>query len=245
MAKQIAGDRRTPRTVSRCSPTRVDPRKAILELDPAVPKDWDIIVAGGHCFSIAMTHMHGRPAGKYHVLNDFGAIGSGLSAAIGVAAARDNGKVMLIDGDGSLLMHIQELETIRRQGISMLICDHERRRLWRRDPQVPRQRRRPEHAIHGRGDLAGVARGFGLRGATVTQPGRFEALFREHQAAKIGTAVGRPYRRPDPVAQLPPRALAAAQDADRGRAAQVTVGASRGTDFRSSVRPHRVRLLLG
>ena len=38
---------------------------------------------------------------------------------------------------------------------------------------------------------------------------------------------------------------AAAQDADRDRAAQVTVGASRGTDFRSSVRPHRVRLLLG
>ena len=45
-------------------------------------------------------------------------IGSGLSAAIGVAAARNNGKVMLIDGDGSLYQHIQELETIQRHGIS-------------------------------------------------------------------------------------------------------------------------------
>ena len=27
--------------------------------------------------------------------------------------------------------------------------------------------------MHGRGDLAGVATGFGLRGATVTQMGRF------------------------------------------------------------------------
>jgi len=29
-----------------------------------------------------MTHLKGRPAGKYHVPIDFGAIGSGLSAAI-------------------------------------------------------------------------------------------------------------------------------------------------------------------
>jgi len=68
-----------------------------------------------------MTHMKGRPAEKYHVVNDFGAIGSALPAAIGIAAARGDGKVMLIEGDGSLLMHIQELETIRRQGIRMLI----------------------------------------------------------------------------------------------------------------------------
>jgi acetolactate synthase-1/2/3 large subunit len=42
-------------------------------------------------------------------------------------------------------------------------------------------------AMHGRGDLAGVATGFGLRSASVTEPGRFAPLFREHQAANIGT----------------------------------------------------------
>ena len=35
---------------------------------------------------------------------------------------RNNGKVMLIDGDGSLYQHIQELETIQRHGIKLLIC---------------------------------------------------------------------------------------------------------------------------
>jgi hypothetical protein len=39
-------------------------RPVVKELDVAVPKDWDIIVAGGHCFSFAMTHLRGRPAGK-------------------------------------------------------------------------------------------------------------------------------------------------------------------------------------
>ena len=41
----------------------------------------------------------------------------------------------------------------------------------------------PSGAMHGRGDLAGVATGFGLRGATVTQMGKFEGLFKEHRAA--------------------------------------------------------------
>src|SRR3984893_1786525 len=104
------------------TPGTLDPRPVVTELDAAVPKDWDIIVAGGHCFSFAMTHLRGRPAGKYHIPIDFGAIGSGLPAAIGVAAARNNGKVMLIDGDGSLYQHIQELETVRRHGIKLLIC---------------------------------------------------------------------------------------------------------------------------
>ena len=92
------------------TPGTLDPRPVLRELDAAVPKDWDIVVAGGHCFSFAMTHLKGRPGGKYHIPIDFGAIGSGLSAAIGVAVARDSDKVMLIDGDGSLYQHIQELE---------------------------------------------------------------------------------------------------------------------------------------
>jgi thiamine pyrophosphate-dependent acetolactate synthase large subunit-like protein len=186
MAKQIAGDSPDSKEFQ-VQPNTVDPRKAILELDQAVPKDWDIVVGGGHYFSIAMTHMRGRPADKYHVINDFGAIGSGLPAAIGIAAARGDGKVMLIEGDGSLLMHIQELETIRRQGIRMLIsvmndggygAEVHKFRAYGLDAS---------EAMHGRGDLAGVATGFGLRGASVTQPGRFAPLFSEHQAANIGT----------------------------------------------------------
>jgi hypothetical protein len=40
----------------------------------------------------------------------------------------------------------------------------------------------PMHATHGRGDIARVARGFGLNGSKVTSLRQFEALFREHQA---------------------------------------------------------------
>jgi acetolactate synthase I/II/III large subunit len=165
------------------APGTLDPRPVVKELDAAIPKDWDIIVAGGHCFSFAMTHLQGRPAGKYHIPIDFGAIGSGLSAAIGVAAARGDGKVLLIDGDGSLYQHIQELETVRRHCIKLLICILNDGGYGAESHKFRAYGVNPQHAIHGRGDLAQVANGFGLNSAKVTTMGQFESLFREHQAA--------------------------------------------------------------
>lgn len=182
MAKLVAGDN-PDRKEFPVQANTVDPRKAIRELDAVIPKDWDIVVGGGHYFSIAMTHMRGRPAEKYHVINDFGAIGSGLPAAIGVAAARGDGKVVLIEGDGSLMMHIQELETIRRHGIQMLIAIMNDGGYGAEFHKFRAHKIDPTGAIHGRGDLAATAVGFGLRGASVTQMGRLESLFKEHQGA--------------------------------------------------------------
>lgn len=162
-------------------PGLLDPRPVLRELDAVVPKDWDIVIAGGHCFNFTTTHLRGRPAGKYHIPIDFGAIGSGLSAAIGVHAARGSDKVLLVDGDGSLYQHIQELETLRRHGIKLLICILNDGGYGAEFHKFRAHDGKPEHAMHGRGDLAAVARGFGLNGASVTELGRFEGLFREHQ----------------------------------------------------------------
>lgn len=163
------------------TPGTLDPRPVVRELDATVPKDWDVIVAGGHCFSFAMTHLRGRAAGKYHTPLDFGAIGSGLSAAIGVAVARGSDKVMLIDGDGSLYQHIQELETVRRHGLKLLICILNDGGYGAESHKFRAYGVNPEHAIHGRGDIAAIARGFGHNAATVTEMGQLERLFRDHQ----------------------------------------------------------------
>jgi acetolactate synthase-1/2/3 large subunit len=168
-------------------PGVLDPRKVIEALDAVIPKDWDIVVGGGHYFSIAMTHMKGRPAEKYHVINDFGAIGSGLPAAVGVAVARGDGKVLLIEGDGSLMMHIQELETIRRHGVQMLIAIMNDGGYGAEFHKFRANKIDPSGAIHGRGDIAAAATGLGLRGATVNQMGKMEGLFREHRAANIAS----------------------------------------------------------
>jgi thiamine pyrophosphate-dependent acetolactate synthase large subunit-like protein len=152
-----------------------------------VPKDWEVVVGAGHYFSMVMTHMKGRPAERYHVVNDFGAIGSALPAAIGIAAAKGDGKVLLVEGDGSLMMHVQELETVRRQGIRMLMAIMNDGGYGAEVHKFRANNITAKEAIHGRGDLAAAATGFGLRGASVTQPGRFAPLFKEHQGANIGT----------------------------------------------------------
>jgi thiamine pyrophosphate-dependent acetolactate synthase large subunit-like protein len=169
------------------TPGTLDPREVVRELDAAVPKDWDVIVAGGHCFGFAMTHLKGRPAGKYHTPLDFGAIGSGLSAAIGVAVARGSDKIMLIDGDGSLYQHIQELETARRHGLKLLICILNDGGYGAESHKFRAYGINPEHAIHGRGDIAAIARGFGLNAAKVTEMGQLDRLFREHRQAPGST----------------------------------------------------------
>ena len=186
------------------APGTVDPRKAIMELDAVVPKDWDVVIGGGHYLGFAMTYLKGRAAERYHVVSDFGAIGNGLPAAIGVAAARKDGKVLLIEGDGSLLMHIQELETARRHGTKFLMAiindggygaEIHKFRAGNIDAGI---------VIHGRGDLAGVANGFGVRGQTVSALGQMGAMFETHQSGNSAslwdvhtddTVVSRPYRR--------------------------------------------------
>ena len=68
-------------------PGVLDPRKVIEALDPVIPKDWDIVIGGGHQ-SYFNSQMRGRPAERYTTVREFGAVGNGLSYALGIAAAR-------------------------------------------------------------------------------------------------------------------------------------------------------------
>ncbi len=203
LARSIAAD--VPDTKQfTIRPNLVDPRRAIEELDRTIPKDWDLVIGGGHYLSIAMTHLRHRPPEKYHVFVDFGAIGSALPAAIGIARARGDGKVALIEGDGSIMMHVQELETIRRHGVQMLMAIINDGGYGAEFHKFRANKVDPSGAMHGRGDIAAISTGFGLRGASVNALGRMEGLFREHLAANSAglwdihtddTVVSRAYRR--------------------------------------------------
>lgn len=184
LAKQIADMKARPDSKEfLVAAGTVDPRPAMQELDAAIPKDWTVVSGGAHFAGIAVTHMHGRRAENIHIINDFGAIGSGFPIAIGVAAARNDGKVLLLEGDGSLMMHIQELETIRRHDIRMLICAVNDGGYGAEVHKFRAYGYDPKESVHGRGDIAAIARGFGLRGEKVTTLGRFKSLFAEHQGA--------------------------------------------------------------
>lgn len=182
LAEDLAADLPDPRVMAG-EPGLLDPRAAMVELDAAVPKDFDVVLGNAHFTFIAMSHLRGRAPERYFTINDFGAIGHALPAAAGVAAARNDGKVMLIEGDGSLLMTVQDLETIARQDLKMLICV-----VNDGGYGAEIHRLRPKgfdagHTIFGRPDFAAIATALGLRGVTIDTPGIFERLFAEHQAS--------------------------------------------------------------
>jgi thiamine pyrophosphate-dependent acetolactate synthase large subunit-like protein len=182
LAKQIAATAARPDSKEfLVAPGTVDPRPAMLELDAAIPKDWTVVSGGAHFAGIVVTHMYGRHAEHVHVVNDFGAIGSAFPIAIGMAAARGDGKLLLIEGDGSLMMHIQELETIRRHGLRMLICAVNDGGYGAEVHKFRAQGYDPKESVHGRGDIAAIARGFGLRGEKVNTLNRMKELFEAHE----------------------------------------------------------------
>jgi acetolactate synthase I/II/III large subunit len=158
-----------------------DPRQVIAALDRVIPKDWDLVSGSGHQ-AYFQTHMRGRRPENFHVLREFGAIGNSISIAMGVAAANKSGKVLLIEGDGSLIMHIQELETMRRHGIKLLICVLNDGAYGAEIHKLRQDGLDDSGAIFGRTDFASIAKGFGLRGSNVSDLGGFAAMLRDYDA---------------------------------------------------------------
>src|SRR5215470_13886323 len=160
-------------------PGVLDPREAIRAIDAVVPKDWDIVVGGGHQ-AYFNAQMRGRPAERYTTVREFGAVGNGLSYALGVAAARrqgHGGKIVLFEGDGGLLFHIQELETLKRHGYRILICAMNDGGYGSEFHKLRADGVDDSLAVFGRPALENIARGFGLRGHEIRDVSIIPKLF--------------------------------------------------------------------
>ena len=148
-------------------PGMLDPRHVVEALEKALPQEWEMVNSGGHC-SWFFAQMPSRPQEKFLTIREFGAIGNGISFAMGVAAARPDRPVVLFDGDGSLMMHIQELETIKRHGLNILIVVMNDGAYGSELHKLRSEAMPEEGSVFGYCDFAGIARGFGLAGKRVT-----------------------------------------------------------------------------
>jgi len=146
-------------------PGLLDPRDVVEALEGALPRDWEMVNSGGHC-SWFFAQMPSRPQEKFLTIREFGAIGNGISFAMGVAAARPDRQVVLFDGDGSLMMHVQELETIKRHGLNILIVVMNDGAYGSEVHKFRSEGMPEEGSVFGYCDFAGIARGFGLAGKT-------------------------------------------------------------------------------
>jgi acetolactate synthase-1/2/3 large subunit len=169
------------------APGLLDPRDVVAALEKALPHDWEMVNSSGHC-SWFFAQMPSRPQEKFLSIREFGAIGNGISFAMGVAAARADRPVVLFDGDGSLLMHVQELETIKRHGLKILVVVMNDGAYGSEVHKLRAEGMPEEGSVFGHCDFAGIARGFGLSGKTVRNLEDLPKLVAEF-AASDGAAV--------------------------------------------------------
>ena len=164
-----------------------DPRDVIAAFEAALPADWEMVNSSGHC-SFYAAHMPSRPHERFLTIREWGAIGNGTSFAMGVAAARPDRPVVMFDGDGSFLMHVQELETMRRHGMRILTVVLNDGAYGSEIHKLRAEGLSDAGAVFGRPDCAAIARGFGIGGETVDDLDRLPDLIRAF-AAGDGPAV--------------------------------------------------------
>ena len=164
MASRIR-DSKPDSHVFELEPGLLDPRDAVEALENALPADWELVNSSGHC-SWFFAQMPSRPQERFFTLREFGAIGNGISFAMGVAAARPDRTVVLFDGDGSLMMHVQELETIKRHRLNILIIVMNDGAYGSEVHKLRSEGMPEDGSVFGRPDFAAIARGFGLEGKT-------------------------------------------------------------------------------
>lgn len=98
------------------------PRDVAAALQREVPTDADVVIGTGHFWSFVVDELRGRrPERLTYAPLDFGSIGQAIGLAIGTAAVRRDGLTVLVEGDGSLLTHVQELEPIARHRLPMVV----------------------------------------------------------------------------------------------------------------------------
>jgi thiamine pyrophosphate-dependent acetolactate synthase large subunit-like protein len=167
-------------------PGLLDPRDAVAALEDTLPAEWQVVNSSGHC-SAFFAQMPSRPNERFLTIREFGAIGNGTAFAMGVAAARPDSPVVLFDGDGSLLMNIQELETIHRHRMNILIVVMNDGAYGSEVHKLRSEGLGEAGSVFGFADFAGIAKGFGLHARTITDaaeiPAAVEAFARSGGAA--------------------------------------------------------------
>jgi thiamine pyrophosphate-dependent acetolactate synthase large subunit-like protein len=99
-------------------PGTVDIREVLGVLDKKLPSSVGLVTGSAHNFSFPVWHMQKARAFQVSVTS-FTGVGQVIGNAIGAAVASKD-PVAAVDGDGSALQNIQELDTAARLGVKLL-----------------------------------------------------------------------------------------------------------------------------
>lgn len=182
---------------------RADPRRVCEALEEALPADVGFVCGVAHFWAFPIMHMKRlyRPQLFTHY---FGAIGQALPVAAGASAACPDTPIVVIEGDGSLMMNVAELEGLAERNAKVLVIVMNDHALGAELHKLRAKGFDPRLGEQPTTDLAAVARSLGCRAVTVRDHSEMAGVVQSFLAADgpmlvdcliARSVVSAPYRR--------------------------------------------------
>lgn len=149
----------------------ITPQRVIEEFSKMTPKNTVVSVGVGQHQMWTAQFFNFHSPRKWLCSSGLGSMGFGLPAAMGAQLADPKATVVNIDGDGSFLMNIQELQTLKVEKIPVktIVLNNEHLGMvaqW--EDKFYKSVR--GHTYLGKADFAEIADAFGIASATITKP---------------------------------------------------------------------------
>ncbi|WP_058911752.1 acetolactate synthase 2 catalytic subunit [Entomohabitans teleogrylli] len=125
----------------------------------------------------AAQHMSFNRPENFITSSGLGTMGFGLPAAVGAQVARPEDTVICISGDGSFMMNVQELGTVKRKQLPLkiVLLDNQRLGMVRQWQQLFFSARYSETTLSDNPDFLTLASAFGIPGRHITRKDQVEA----------------------------------------------------------------------
>ncbi|OAJ94595.1 acetolactate synthase 2 catalytic subunit [Vibrio bivalvicida] len=134
----------------------------------------------------AAQHIQPREPQNFITSAGLGTMGFGLPAAMGAAVARPDDQSILITGDGSFMMNIQELGTLKRRQIpvKVVLLNNQRLGMVRQWQSLFFDGRHSETILDDNPNFVMLAKAFDIPGKTITKKEEVEPALKEMLESK-------------------------------------------------------------
>ncbi|MDX7988998.1 acetolactate synthase 2 catalytic subunit [Xenorhabdus sp. 12] len=140
-------------------------------------------------------HMTFSQPENFITSSGLGTMGFGIPAAIGAQMARPEDMVICISGDGSFMMNVQELGTIKRKQlpVKMILLDNQRLGMVRQWQELFFEKRYSETILTDNPDFIALAQAFDIPGQHITDKSQvddaLDALFNSKGAYLLHVSI--------------------------------------------------------
>lgn len=153
----------------------LDPRRVAAKLGGILTKKSMLTCGVGHFQGFVAMYMPVPSGTPVEFSSQFGAVGQTLPLAIGIVEAHPSKRHLVIEGDGSLMMNIQELDTAVRSGANVTLVVWNDCGYGAEAQRLPGKGFSPETATWTSPDFVTIARGFGGAGVLVDTEAALDA----------------------------------------------------------------------